>query len=78
MARLPEEVHSGAVFPLLDLDADLVCKHPGPPDAPVCGPHQSDGYPTIDVPAYPGVGLPPLCCGADGYYVQGSQRLHTQ
>ena len=31
-----------------------------PPDAPVCGPYQSYGNPTVDVSAHPGVGLPPL------------------
>ena len=75
--NLPKEVDPGAVFPLLVLDANLVRRHAGPPDAPVCGLHQSDDDPTLDVAARPGVGLPPLCCDAAGYPFQGSCRLHT-
>ena len=30
LARLPEEVGPGAVFPLWALDANLMCRHPGP------------------------------------------------
>ena len=67
MKRLPEEVDPRLVFPLRDLDADLMCRHPGPLYAPACGPHQSYGNPALDVSAHPGVGLPPLCCKADSY-----------
>ena len=77
-ARLPEEVDPGAIFPLRELDANLVLRQPGPPDAPVCGLHQSDGNPTLDVSVRPGVGLLPLCCEADDYPFQGSRCLHTQ
>ena len=75
---LPEEVEPGSVFPLQELDANLVLRHPGPPDAPLCGPHQSDGDPNIDVSARPRVGLPPLFCDMTGYPFQGSLCLHTQ
>ena len=78
MERLPEQVESGAVFPTQALDADIVRRHPGPPDAPVCVPHQSDGGPTIDVCARPGVGLLTLCYEAAGYPILGSRRLHTK
>ena len=38
------------------MDPNFVRRHPGPPDTLVCGPHQSDGDPTIDVSAHPCVG----------------------
>ena len=60
------------------MDANLVRRNPGPPDAPVCGPYQSYGDPTLYVSARPGVGLPPLCCEAAGYPFQGSFHLYTQ
>ena len=53
-------------------------RHPGTPDAPVCGRYQSDGNPTLDVSARPLVGLPSLCCEATGCPLQVSRRLHTQ
>ena len=49
-----------------------------PPDAPMCGPYQSDGNTTLDVSAHPLIGLPPLCCKAAGYPLHGERRLHTQ
>ena len=52
-------------------------RNPVPPDAPVCGPHQSDVEPTLDVSAHPIVGLPPLCCEENGDPFQGRHRLHT-
>ena len=64
--RLPKEVDPVAVFPLHMMDANPVRWTLYPPDAPVCGPHQSDGDPTLDVSARPRVGLPPLCCKATG------------
>ena len=51
LEHLPEKVDTGAVFPLRVLYANLVRRHPVPPDALVCGPHQSDGDPTLDVSA---------------------------
>ena len=60
------------------LDTNRVHRHPGPPDAPVCGPHQIDVDPTRDVSARPRVWLPPLCGEATEYPFQGSRRLHTQ
>ena len=60
------------------MDADFVRRNPGPPDAPVCGLHQSDGDPTLDVSARPGVGLPLIFRESDGYPFQGSRGLHTQ
>ena len=51
-ACLPEYVDLGTVFPLLDLDAYPVTA-PLTPDAPVFGPHQSDGNHTLDVSARP-------------------------
>ena len=41
LARLSEEVDQSAVFPLQELEADLVRRNHGSPDAPVCGQHQS-------------------------------------
>ena len=78
MARLPEQVSTSAVFPLQAMDADFVRPYPGPPDALVCGPHQSGVNPTLDVSAYPGVGMPPLFFEAAGFPFQVSRRLHTQ
>ena len=51
--------------------------NPGPLDAPVCGLHQIDGNPTLDIYTRPWVGLPPLCSEATGYPLQGSRLLHT-
>ena len=62
LASLLEYIEPDAVFLLQEMDACPLRRHPGPPDALVCGPHQSDGDPTLDVPACPSVGLPPLCC----------------
>ena len=44
----------------------------------MCGPHQSDGSPTLDVTARPQVGLPPLCGQGTGFHFKGCRRLHTQ
>ena len=77
-ARLTEDVDTGAVFPLRDLDPNIVCRHPGPLDALVCGPHQSDGDLTLDVSTRPVLGLSPLCFEADVYTFQVSRRLHNQ
>ena len=65
-ARLPEEVGSGAVFPLREMDTYLVRQYPGSPDELLCGLHQSDDNPTPDISARPLVVLPPLCCKATG------------
>ena len=77
-ARLLEEVEPGAVLPLQALDTNFVRRDPGPPDALVFDPYQIDGNPTLDVPARPQVGLPPLCCKATGYPFQSGPRLHSQ
>ena len=61
LACLSEEVEYCSILPLWSLHADPVFWHPGPPDVPVCGSHQSDVNPTIDVSARPQVGLLPLC-----------------
>ena len=66
-ARLPEEFEPGAIFPLRLLDANLVRRHPVPPDASMYVLHQSDDNPTIGVSARSRLGLPPLCCKVDGY-----------
>ena len=50
---LPEYVEPCAVFPLRALYDYPVRRHHGPPDAPVCGPHQIDGNSTLDVSARP-------------------------
>ena len=60
LAHLPGEVDTRAVFLLRAMDANIVFRNPGPWYAPVCGLHQSDGDPTRDVYARPGVGLTPL------------------
>ena len=78
LAVLPKEVDPGAIFQLQSMNAYLLCRHPEPPDAPVCGPHQFDGNPTLDVSACPVVGIPPLCCKVTGYPFQVSHSLHTQ
>ena len=78
VACLQEQVEPGAVFPLQAMNAALVRRHPGFLDSLMCGLHQSDGDPTLDVSARPGVGVTSLCCEADGYPSQGSQHLHTQ
>ena len=49
-----------------------------PTDALMCGPHQSDGNPILDVSARPQVGLLPLCYEAAGYTFQGIHSLHIQ
>ena len=51
MAHLPKDVDPSAVFSLRAMDTNFVRRHPGPPDAPVCGPHKCDGDPTLDVSA---------------------------
>ena len=78
LARLPEEDDPGAVFSLQGLDDNLVRRHPGPPDAPVFGPHQSEFNHTLDVSTRPGLGFLPLLCKTAGYNFQGSRCLHTQ
>ena len=78
LARLSEKVYYRAVLPLQALHTDTLCRHSGPPDAHLCGPHQSDSYHTLDVSAHPWVGLLTLSCKADGYPFQGSLRLHIQ
>ena len=77
-ARLPEEVDLLAFFPLKVLDAYIVRQHIGPPDAPMCGPHQSDGDPTLEIYTLTRVGLLPICCKATGYPFQGCRLLHTK
>ena len=77
-ARLPEEVETGAAFPLQAMENNLVRQHLGPLDALVWGPHKSDCNPTLDISACPWVRLPSLCCEATGYPFQGSHHLHTQ
>ena len=76
--RLPEKVDPGAVFPLRALVTNFVHRHPGTPDTPVCGLHQSDGDPTLDISAGPRVRLPPLFCEANSYPFQGGHLLHLQ
>ena len=66
-ARLPEEVETGKVFPLQALDANIVHQNPGPLDALVCGPHSSDGDPTLDVSTHSIVGFLPLYYEVTGY-----------
>ena len=51
-ARLPECVYPGAVFLLQALDTNPMQRHPGTPDAQMCGPEQSGGNPTLDVSAH--------------------------
>ena len=65
-ARLSEEVQSGTVLPLRTLNADIMCWQPGPPYAPVCVLHQSDGNTTIDVSVRPRAGFPKFCSKAAG------------
>ena len=65
-SRLPEEVHPCAVFPLGPMYADPVRRNPGSSYAAVCGAHQSDCNPTLDVPARIIVGLLPLGGQATG------------
>ena len=76
--RLSEQVDPGAVLPLWLMYAEIVRWYPGPPDATVCGPHQSDGNVTLYISIRPGVGMPPLFCEADGYPFLGSHQFHTQ
>ena len=78
LARLSEEVEGGNVLPLWMLHADPMRWHSGPPDAPVCGLHQINGNLTLDLYAYPQVGLLPICCEAAGYNFLGSRCLHIQ
>ena len=66
LVLLPEEVDPNAVFPMRALEAYVVHRQLVPLDAPVCGPHKSDGDPTFDISARLRVGLPPLCCEATG------------
>ena len=75
--RLPEHVDRDAVFLMGAQFNDHVPGKTGSPDAPVCGPFQSDSNPKLVVSACPGVGLPLIFCEAAGYTFQGSQRLHT-
>ena len=68
--RLSEQVDTGTVLPLQALHTDLMFRQPRPLDALVCGPHQSDGNPTLGLSARPRLGLLPLCCKAAGYPFQ--------
>ena len=52
-ARLPELVWLGDVLPLWAMNTYPMCWHPGTPDALMCGPHQSDGNPTLGISARP-------------------------
>ena len=78
LARLSEEVEGGNVLPLWMLHADPMRWHSGPPDAPVCGLHQINGNLTLDLYAYPQVGLLPICYEVDGYPFQITRGLHIQ
>ena len=51
-------------------------RHLGPLHAPVCGPHQSDGDPNIDVSARHQVWLTPMFCEATGYPFQVGHCIH--
>ena len=75
--RLPEEVDPITIFPLRALDTNLVYRHPGSPDSPVCGLYQSDGNPTLDVSARLRVGLNSLFCEATGYPFKGRRQFHN-
>ena len=76
--RLPEQRESSPVVPLRSLHTDFVCRHPWPLETRVCGPHQSDGNPNLDVSTRLRVGLLPLWCEATGYHFQGICRLHPE
>ena len=78
LARLPKEVEAGSVLPLRAMEYNIVRRHPGTPDALVCGPHQSASDTTLDVSARSGVGFPPIFYEAAGCLFQGSCRLHNQ
>ena len=78
VGRLAEKLQSSPVFPLQSLHTDFVCRCPWSSDTPVCGLHQSDGNPTLDVSTRLRVGLFPLWCEATGYPFQGSRRLHPE
>ena len=75
-ARLLEEVYSRAALPLQALNVDPMCQHPGPSDAPVCGPYQSDGDHNHDLSASPQVGFQLLCYESASYTFQGIRGLH--
>ena len=60
LVLLTEEVDPNAVFPMCALEAYVVHRQLGLPDAPVCVPHKSDGNPTFDISARLRVGLLPL------------------
>ena len=47
-------------------------------DAPVFGPHQSDGNRNLDLSAHPRVRFLTIFCEADGYHLQGIPHLHSQ
>ena len=53
------------------MDADTDRRHLVSPDAAVSGSYHCGGYPTPYIPAFPGLGLPPL--GGDAA-VQALQR----
>ena len=77
-ARLSKQFYPGAFLPLRAMCDNLVIQHPGPPDALVCGPHQSYGNISLNVSTCPGVGMLPLCCEAVVYPFQGRRRLQNQ
>ena len=76
--RLPEHLQSSPVFPFWSLHTNFVCRYPWSSDTPVCGPHQSDGNPTLVLSTCLWVGLLPLLCEATGFLFQGSCRLHPE
>ena len=73
-----EEVEDDPILPLQTMYSDIVRRHPGGPDAVMCGTDQSDGHPTINVAALPRVGLLPFCCKDAGYAFICSFRLHAK
>ena len=77
-ACLSKEVQCSSVLQLRVLHADMMCRHPGPLYALVCGMYQIYSNPTLDVSTRPQVGLLPLCCEADIYPFQYIHHLHIQ
>ena len=66
LAYLEVDMEDGAILPLGILDTDPDLRNSGSLDAAVNGPYHSDGDPTPDIPACPGVGFPPFGGEADG------------
>ena len=78
LSILPKEVEAHTVFPLKTGHDDAVRYKPGPPDAAVGGPDQSDSHSALHVPAGTGVRLLPFMRDSAGDAFKRCLCLNTK